>query len=298
MNSIQTSFSIKDLENISGVKAHTLRIWEKRYQLLEPSRTETNIRYYTQDNLEKLLNITLLNNNGYKISKISKLTDKEIVIACKDLVFEQSESNSFIIDLKIAMFNFDKDLFEKTYLALSVKNNFRQIFVSYFIPFLNEIGKLWHIETINPSHEHFITSLIKQKILLNTEQLEKNKIRNTNQNYVLFLPENEIHELGLLYLNYELIKNGCSTIFLGQSMPIKHLQSVLKDSIKTIFISYFTIHPKVEKISSYLDSFQKTILKNSNHQLFIFGRKINNEHFSNSNIKNLKVEDFISTIES
>ena len=201
MDNIKKNFSIRDLENISGIKAHTIRIWEKRYNLLSPERSKTNIRYYSHQNLQKLLNIVLLNNNNYKISKISKMSDELINITARDLALNTTINDDAINSLKLSMFKFDKISFNTTYNKLLDKKNFREIFKEVFIPFLEHLGLLWQTETILPVHEHFISNLITQKIQINTDVLNYTKILSDNV-FILFLPENEINELGLLYLNY------------------------------------------------------------------------------------------------
>ena len=204
MNNIKQDFTIKDLENISGIKAHTIRIWEKRYNLLEPKRTDTNIRLYSNENLQKLLNIVLLNKNGYKISKIAKMTSEELILQSREQVFVSAVNDEAINSLKLSMFQFDKALFNNTYNSLLNKMTFREIFKDVFIPFLDHIGLLWQTETLLPAHEHFISNLISQKIQIQTEKLQYS-VTNASKTFVLFLPKNEIHELGLLYLNYELV---------------------------------------------------------------------------------------------
>ena len=203
MNNIKLDFTIKDLENISGIKAHTIRIWEKRYNLLEPKRSETNIRFYSNEDLQKLLNIVLLNNNDIKISKISKMSDEELILQTRALAFVTSLNDESINALKLSMFQFDKRLFNNVYEKLLEEKTFQEIFQEVFIPFLNDVGLLWQTDTLKPAHEHFISNLIVQKILINTEKLQFN-ISETSKTYVLFLPENEIHEIGLLYLNTNL----------------------------------------------------------------------------------------------
>ena len=192
MDNIKKNFSIRDLENISGIKAHTIRIWEKRYNLLSPERYKTNIRYYSHQNLQKLLNIVLLNNNNYKISKISEMNDELINLTARELAFNTSINDDAINSLKLSMFKFDKVLFNKTYNKLLTTKNFREIFKEVFIPFLEHVGLLWQTETILPVHEHFISNLITQKIQINTDELKHTQISSENV-YVLFLPENEIH---------------------------------------------------------------------------------------------------------
>ena len=136
MNNIKTIFSIRDLENLSGIKAHTIRIWEKRYNVLEPMRTDSNIRYYDIDNLQKLLNITLLHNHGYKISKISKLSDEGIPVLVREIISQKSARHHAINAFKMAMINFDQQLFANTYSSLLGEKSFRDIFYQVFIPLL------------------------------------------------------------------------------------------------------------------------------------------------------------------
>ncbi len=172
MNIVKNTFSIKDLENLSGIKAHTIRIWEKRYNILEPMRTETNIRLYDLENLQKLLNITLLHDHGYKISKISKFPKDKIPALVNEIVTEKSAKSHALSSFKMAMMNFDQTLFFKTYNELLSEKSFREIFYEVFIPLIQEIGLLWQTDTITPAHEHFISYLIKQKVLINTEELQ------------------------------------------------------------------------------------------------------------------------------
>jgi DNA-binding transcriptional MerR regulator len=214
LDNIKQDFTIKDLENISGIKAHTIRIWEKRYNLLEPKRSDTNIRYYSHQNLQKILNVVLLTKNDYKISRIAKMSEEEVLLQSREVAFNSSLNDDAINALKLAMFRFDKVLFNKTFDKLLEKKNFKKIFKDVFIPFLNHIGLLWQTDTLLPAHEHFMSNLIAQKIHVNTEILE-HTVAASKKTFVLFLPENEIHELGLLYLNYELILKGNKTIYLG-----------------------------------------------------------------------------------
>ena len=276
MDFIKTVYTIKDLENLSGIKTHTIRIWEKRYNLLSPERTDTNIRYYNGESLRKLLNVVLLYSNGYKISKIAKLNDEEIITHCRSLVEEQAVKNHFINDMKLAMLNFNQDLFEKSYQNLEQKHSFPVIFEHFFIPFLNEIGLLWQTNTINPAHEHFISYLIKLKVLVQSEKVREKPDRNVEPKFVLFLPDNEIHDLGLTYLNYEILNKNYSTIFLGQSIPIDCLNSFTKHSKKLIFISYFTVKPEADKLLSYLEEINSEILEPSKSELWILGYQVQN----------------------
>jgi DNA-binding transcriptional MerR regulator len=266
-------FTIKDLENISGIKAHTIRIWEKRYNLLEPKRSETNIRFYSNEDLQKLLNIVLLNNNDIKISKISKMSDEELILQTRALAFVTSLNDESINALKLSMFQFDKRLFNNVYEKLLEEKTFQEIFQEVFIPFLNDVGLLWQTDTLKPAHEHFISNLIVQKILINTEKLQFN-ISETSKTYVLFLPENEIHEIGLLYLNYELVLRGAHTVYLGQSLPLNNLDYFLESDNEICFITSLTIKPYDDKIEDYFKEID-AMIRNSGKTFIAIGQKVN-----------------------
>jgi MerR family transcriptional regulator, light-induced transcriptional regulator len=291
MNNVKNVFSIKDLENLSGIKAHTIRIWEKRYNVLEPMRTETNIRLYDLQSLQKLLNITLLHNHGYKISKISKFPNEKIPVLVREIISEKSVKNHAINAFKMAMMNFDQNLFFNTYNNLLAEKSFRDVFYEVFIPLLNEIGLLWQTDTITPAHEHFISYLIKLKLLTNTEKIQSLEVIKQNTlhdtTFVLYLPINEIHELGLMYLNYEFILNGYKTIFLGESVPVDSLKDILKYFDKITFVSYITVQPSKDEINNYIEQVKKEILINDQTELWLIGKMTEeiNPKVLNSNIK-------------
>jgi len=270
MSLVKKTFSIKDLENLSGIKAHTIRIWEKRYNLLSPERTQTNIRLYSLLSLQKLLNITLLYENGLKISKIAQLKNEEIPLKVREIIDEKSIKNNMMNAFKLSMINFDQSLFYNTYNKLVVDLSFREIFKEYFIPLLQELGYLWQSNTISTTHEHFITNLVKQKVYTNTEKVHRSEYVN-NKSFVLFLPENEIHELGILYLNYELNLRGYKSIFLGQSVPIENLEPLIASNEFVEFIAYVTVEPSKEKIDKYLQKFKKKILDKKDCRLSLLG---------------------------
>lgn len=285
LNEIKNNFNIKDLENISGIKAHTIRIWEKRYNLLAPKRTDTNIRYYTTDSLKKLLNIVLLKDNGYKISKIAEMPADVIQNTAKELANREALNQQAFQAFKLAMIQFDSTLFNVTYTNLLQQNTFSEIMSNSFIPLLNFIGLLWQTNTLLPAHEHFISNLITQKILVQTENLTYNTL-NTTTTYVLFLPENEIHEIGLLYMNYMLLLKGYKTIYLGRSLPLDNLISFFNRDSKTYFITSITVSPTGDAVENYLNELDDC-LQAKNHSLFASGIKLKALDESNfkSNIK-------------
>ena len=274
MDRVKSNFSIKNLEHLSGIKAHTIRIWEKRYNLFEPERTDTNIRLYNLENLQKLLNVTLLYNNGYKISRIASLSQQEINENVHKLTINKNADDWSIGLFKLAMINFDQRLFTKTFNDLLEQFSFSEIFKNVFVPLMNELGILWLTNSISPSHEHFITSLVKQKIHAMCEDLQQKYTRRTDRRFVLFLPDNEIHELGLLYLQYEVLNNGFQCVFLGQSVPIESLSNLIDIGEPITFISYFTIEPAQDKIESYLNTFNSEIIENIDSELWILGYQV------------------------
>ena len=300
MNNIKSVFSIKDLENLTGIKAHTIRIWEKRYELLEPERTDTNIRYYNLSHLQKLLNISFLNNNGLKISKIASLSRPEIQQQVRELASNGQVKNHAINTLKLAMLDFNQELFYETYNGLIKSKSFSDIFYQVFLPFLSEVGMLWQTDTISPAHEHFITSLIKQKLLVNIELLQATNKVDHNDAFVLYLPENEIHEIGLMFINYKLNLKGQRSIFLGPSVPIQSLADVLSYYDKITFISYFTVKPLKDELTSYIEDFNTQLLKDKNHELWILGQMTQYIDTSTlpENIKTFKsIDSLVETIE-
>lgn len=271
MNNVKNTFSIKDLENLSGIKAHTIRIWEKRYNVLEPMRTDTNIRYYDLACLQKLLNITLLHEYGYKISKISKMPEDKIPALVRDIISDKSAKNHAISSFKMAMMNFDQTLFFNTYNTLLSEKSFKEIFHDVVIPLMNEIGFLWQTDTITPAHEHFISYLIKQKLLINTEKIQVLEPTKTDKLFILYLPMHEIHELGLMYLNYEIILNGYKTIYLGESVPTESLKDLKKYFDNIVYVCYMTVEPEKANVPNYISEIESEILDQTS-ELWLIGR--------------------------
>jgi DNA-binding transcriptional MerR regulator len=275
MNNIKNRFSIKDLENLTGIKAHTIRIWEKRYNLLQPKRTETNIRYYDLASFQKLLNVSYLNRNGYKISKIATIDEHKIPLLVREIAAENNIESHAINSFKLAMLNFDQILFYNTYESLLKEKSFDKVFYDVFIPLLTEIGLLWQTDTITEAHEHFLTTLIRQKILVNTEKAQSRKVNASKKTFVLYLPDNEIHELGLMFINHEIVHRGYQSIFLGQSVPLNSLTALFNYYEDITFISYFTVKPEKGMIDQYIEDFNKTILSRPKTEFWILGQMLN-----------------------
>lgn len=218
-------YKIKDLETLTGVKAHTIRIWEKRYGLISPERTDTHIRTYDDQDLMMLLNIALLNKNGVKISKIAELSPDQI--SCKVSEFMNNPSEDMCLDkLILALIELDEALFKSTIEEQFAHQGVESTFVNVLIPFLDRIGVMWMVGTINPAQEHFMSSLIRQKIISEHDKLPIPK-RKAHP-VMLFLPEHEWHELSLLFYHFVLRKAGFDTVYLGQSLPYDSLLQTLE----------------------------------------------------------------------
>ncbi len=269
---IKTEFGIKDLENLSNIKAHTIRIWEKRYNLLEPERTDTNIRKYSLDNLKKLLNISYLYQSGHKISTLASLQPAQLEELIKSNLTDLNADYMLQI-FKSMMFDFNSELFDATFEKLEKTKTFREIFTEIFLPLLNEVGVLWHSGTVDPSHEHFISEMIKHKIIWKIEEARRVNNKAGYPTFVLYLPYAEIHEIGLLYANYELLSAGHNTIYLGPNVPLDSLSHVLQQKKNVIFLTSFTVHPEQHDLKKYMRDFQEKVNSTANCELWIMGRK-------------------------
>jgi methanogenic corrinoid protein MtbC1 len=173
----------------------------------------------------------------------------------------------------MAMINFDHSLFFSTYNTLLSEKSFREVFYEVFIPLMTEMGLLWQSDTITPAHEHFISYLIKQKLLINTEKVQILEPSRNDKVFVLYLPMNEIHELGLMYLNYEVLSHGYKTIYLGESVPTESLSDLNKYFDSIVFVAYMTVQPDKEHVNDYIKEIQETVLKEDS-ELWLIGRMI------------------------
>ncbi|MGJ8684030.1 MAG: MerR family transcriptional regulator [Nonlabens sp.] len=298
---IKSKFSIKDLENLSGIKAHTIRIWEKRYNLLTPERTNTNIRTYNLEALQKILNISYLKNVGIKISAIADLNSEDIEDQVRSYAERNNKNDHAIQELKLAMVNFDQQMFQRVYQNSLLEHGFNGVFYNLFVPFLEELGYLWQSKTINIAHEHFISHLIKQKVLINIEKLQYSKPTKTDKTYILFLPENEMHDLGLLFLNYELLKKGCNTIYLGSCMTLESLPFFKNKEVEPTFITYVTVQPTEKKLPLFLKQFDKKVSDSEDVELWVLGRlaqKINQSDLKSNQYVFKGVSEVIENIQN
>jgi methanogenic corrinoid protein MtbC1 len=236
-------------------------------------RSDTNIRNYDLQSLQKLLNVVLLNDYGYKISRIAEHSAEKIELLVREIISEKSTKNHAINAFKMAMINFDQALFLNTYNSLLSEKSFRDVFYEVVIPLMQEIGLLWQSGTVSPAQEHFITFLIKQKLFLNIEKLQILEPTRTDKVFVLYLPENEIHELGLMYLNYEILLNGYKTIYLGESVPVDSLMDMKKYFDNIVYVSYLTVEPTKDAVNDYMNELTTKII-NANSQVWLLGRMV------------------------
>ncbi|MBX7124387.1 MAG: MerR family transcriptional regulator [Cyclobacteriaceae bacterium] len=241
-------YSIRDLEQLSGIKAHTIRIWEKRHQLISPQRTDTNIRLYSDEDLKRIINISLLNTRGFKISKIASMSDGEIHQQVTLLSEQHEEAEIHIDQLIIAMVELDEEKFEKILLTLILRYKLERTITEIIYPFMEKIGVLWQTGNILPAQEHFIANLIRQKLIVAIDAIPFPPA--SAHRLMLFLPEKEQHEIALLFFHYIAKKEGYRTYYLGQSVPFDDLVSVYNTHHPSVMITNITYMPSVQL---YLD---------------------------------------------
>ena len=285
-------YSINDLEKITGIKAHTIRIWEKRYSVVSPQRTETNIRYYNDDDLKKLLNISTLNKHGFKISDIVKMGHEGLCQKVLEIANTTTDHETSINNLIVSMIEMDEDKFEKVLASAIIKIGFERTITNIIYTFLEKVGILWQVGTINPAQEHFITNLIRQKLIIAIDGQDSYP-KTDAKTFLLFLPENELHELGLLFYSYIIKKAGHKVIYLGQSVPLNDILEVIKIRNADFIITYFVAALDPSEIPGYLLKISERF---SNKDIFIAGYQVSmiNEKLP-ENIKTLQdAEEFKS----
>ena len=244
-----STYSIKDLEQLSGIKAHTLRIWEQRYNLLRPKRTDTNIRFYDDDDLKLILNVALLNDNGIKISKIASMTSNELREEVMKLTERSLTHDDQIHALTICMIEMDEERFDKILSTNILKLGFEQTMLNVIYPFMSKIGVLWQTGAINPAQEHFISNLVRQKLIV---AIDGQIPQRGGKKFLLFLPEGELHEISILFASYLIKSKGHKVIYLGQSTPNDDLLAVYKLHQPEYLLTVITTSPSSEYVQEYI----------------------------------------------
>jgi len=232
------AFTIKDLENLSGIKAHTIRIWEQRYQFLNPSRTDTNIRYYNNEELITLLNIALLNKYGYKISHIDKMKPIEMKERILSLTQSEAQLERIVNELIECMVDLRIEDFESVLDFQITSKGIEKTITQIIFPFLERIGILWVTSRVNPAQEHLVTNIIRQKLIVGIEKTSP--ALQANSTALLFLPEGEHHELGILFMYYLLKARGVKVLYLGANVPIKDVLYVADLKTPTFVYTHLT----------------------------------------------------------
>lgn len=263
-----STYSIKDLEQLSGIKAHTLRIWEQRYNLLNPKRTDTNIRFYDDEDLKLILNVALLNDNGYKISKIASMDSEEMRAEVMKLTERTLTHDDQIHALTICMIEMDEERFDKVLSTNILKLGFEQTMMNIIYPFMSKIGVLWQTGAINPAHEHFISNLVRQKLIV---AIDGQVPSSLGKKFLLFLPEGELHEISLLFASYLIKSKGNKVVYLGQNTPNEDLLTVFKIHEPDYMMTVITTSPSSEYAQEYLNKLSANF---STAQILVTGYQV------------------------
>ncbi len=264
-------YSIKDLEKISGVKAHTIRIWERRYHIVVPQRTETNIRLYSDSDLKRLLNIAILNKNGYKISHIANLEDNRLKERVLDLCLDTKNIDIQIESLMISMLELNEGKFNSVLTQSIMKRGFENTVEEILFPFLDRIGILWQAGSVSPAQEHFMSNLIRQKLIVAIDQEMKNA--KNDKLIVFFLVEGEVHELGLLFYSLIARKEGFNVLYLGGSVPFEDIIVVKQLKKVDAFFSSFISPPENDDLESVFNMYKKEF---PNTNFYVSGLQVKN----------------------
>lgn len=265
-----SNYSIKEIEQLSGIKAHTLRMWEYRYNFIKPKRTETNIRYYNDEDLKLVLNISLLKENGNKISRISTMSAEDLQKEVRQIMENKMGFPRQIQGLTLAMLELDEDRFEKILSTNILQIGFERTIMNLIYPFFQKLGILWQTGTINPAQEHFISNLVRQKIIVAMDGQLVNST-NFNKKYLLFLPENELHEISLLFSAYIIKSRNNKVIYIGQNVPHLDLVDIYKDHNPDYLLTVLTTFPPSDEVQTYIyklsDSFPSSQILISGHKV-------------------------------
>jgi DNA-binding transcriptional MerR regulator len=263
-------YSIKDLENLTGIKAHTIRMWEQRYAIIKPDRTDSNIRLYGTEELKLMLNIALLNNHGFKISRIAQMTSSEVNEKVLETIHKNTNYEDQINALTIAMIDLEEEQFERIMSSNILQHGFEKTMMYIIYPFLTRIGTLWITSSINPAQEHFISNLIRQKIIVAIDgYFEPNRVNP--KKFLLFLPEGELHEISLLFGAYLIKSRGNKLIYLGQSLPLQDV--IMVDEIHKVdyLFCIITSAPSSDQIQNYVNNLAKGF---PNAQILLSGYQV------------------------
>jgi DNA-binding transcriptional MerR regulator len=253
------SYSIKELETLSGIKAHTLRIWEKRYNLLEPMRTDTNIRYYSDEDLKKLLSISILTASGIRISELAGFSQQELSEAILEINDQKTAVHKLVTRLIVPMLNLDEKKFSEVFDSYVKEMGLQKTLIKVIHPFLERVGVLWLCGDVKPTQEHFVSGIIRQKLLHAIEEMPFPE--QFGESYVLFLPEGEYHELGLIFFHYLLKRKGNKVYYIGQSAPLNQVIQLV-EQVKPDKIIFYSVIKSEKQLANYFKEIERHGVKN------------------------------------
>ncbi len=252
-------FSIAQLSKYSGIKSHTIRIWEQRYNALKPHRSEGNTRYYDNSQLRRLLNIVSLSGSGHRVSELCEMPDKKLFELVNDsmssLIDRSGKSEYYVSQLIAAGMSYDEQHFEKIFSNCLLRYGMKETYTAVIYPMLVRIGLMWSGDTIPPANEHYISNLVRQKLFSAIDSLPPPK--TGADKWILFLQESEFHELGLLFASYMIRLSGQQVVYLGADVPFESLGIAIK-SIRPAFLLFFIVHKELpESIETYIGNMAK-----------------------------------------
>ena len=286
------TYQIKDLEDLSGIKAHTIRVWEQRYKIIQPKRTATNIRYYNDEDVRLLLNVAYLCKHRYRISKISRMSYEEMTDNILAISRRGESTEHRVNEMLVAMLEMDVEKFESqisdSINELGLDNCMFQI----IMPFLKKTGVLWMTKAINPANEHYVSNVIRQKIILATEAITP-QYHAGSKKFLLFLPEHELHELMLLFANYLVKSRNHKTVYIGQNVPFRDLKVVVEKTNIDFLLTTLTTYPSSDNTLGYLQLLSSEF---NDKKILVSGHRVAAMYVNfPSNVKRL--EDFAGLIE-
>lgn len=263
-------YSIRDLEKLTGIKAHTIRIWEQRYGLITPARTETNIRYYTDENLRHLFNIALLNRHGIKISKLAQMSPEDIASKGAAIAQDNPNPNAQIDSLTLAMIDLNELAFEKVLMDYEDANGFERAMLELVYPFLDKLRLLWLTNSISPAHEKFVGQIIRRKLMC---AVDRALPKVETPLFLLYSSESETQELTLLFIQYLLRSRGMRVTYLGANIAIADLREACQvlhpDFVFTILQEPLPRQPIQTYVDSVVQSIGESELLLTGQQFFV-----------------------------
>jgi len=251
-------YSISDLEKLSGIKSHTIRIWEQRYGILRPKRTGTNIRFYEDDDLQRLLNVALLNRHGFRISKIAEMSKEDMAEQVSSVSNFKFDIDAQLDVLTLSVIEMDEIKFARIFDNHVDQLGFERAMLEVIYPFMEKLSLLWLTGSIKPVQENFITQLIRNKLIA---AIEKEPLASDRKvlKFMLYLPKDEQQELSILFMQYLIKKRGFRVVNLGTNLALLDLKDACKihqpDYVFTVLSETFNREP----VQRYLANLQDAV---------------------------------------